>query len=140
KTSVSKLEQFAMCSFRFFVASGLRAQERLFFELDRREEGSFQHEVLAEFHRRVAAKGKRWRDISPTEGRTLIAQIGDALKAEFRDGLADATAANRFRAEAKLTALQDFIEAYLELMRECDFDPRHVELGFGGDGPLPSWQ
>jgi ATP-dependent helicase/nuclease subunit B len=140
RTSASKLEQFAMCPFRFFVASGLRAQERLLFELDRREEGSFQHEVLAEFHRRVEAMGKRWRDVSPSEGRDLLAEIGVALKGRFQEGLAEATASNRFRAEAKLAALQDFIEAYLELLRDCDFDPRSVELGFGGDGPLPAWE
>jgi ATP-dependent helicase/nuclease subunit B len=140
KTSVSKLEQFAACPFRFFVASGLRAEERLLFELDHREQGSFQHEVLAEFHRRVQGMQKRWRDISPAEGRKLIAEIGATLKAQFQEGLANATAANRFRAEAKLAALQDFIEAYLELLRGCEFDPRHVELGFGGDGPLPGWE
>jgi ATP-dependent helicase/nuclease subunit B len=28
----------------------------------------------------------------------------------------------------------------LELLRGCQFDPRHVELGFGGEGPLPGWQ
>ena len=140
KTSVSKLEQFAMCPFRFFVASGLRAQERLLFELDRREEGSFQHEILAAFHKRVEEMGKRWRDVSPDEGRALVEEIGATMKTQFQEGLANATPANRFRAHAKLAALQDFIEAYLELMRGCEFDPRHVELGFGGAGPLAGWE
>jgi ATP-dependent helicase/nuclease subunit B len=140
KTSVSKLEQFATCPFRFFVASGLRAQERQLFELDRREEGSFQHEILAEFHVRVAAQGKRWRDISAGQGRELVAEIGASMKTDFQEGLANATAANRFRAEAKLKALQDFIEAYLELLRACEFDPHRVELGFGGAGPLAGWE
>ena len=140
KTSVSKLEQFASCPFRFYVASGLRAEERLLFELDRREQGSFQHEILAEFHRRVERAGKRWRDISPEQGRKLVGEIGAELKTQFQEGLANATASNRFRAEAKLAALQDFIEVYLELLRGCEFDPAHVELGFGGEGPLPGWK
>ncbi|HEY6226642.1 MAG TPA: PD-(D/E)XK nuclease family protein [Verrucomicrobiae bacterium] len=140
RTSVSKLEQFAACPFRFYVASGLHAEERLLFELDHREQGSFQHEVLAKFHARVQAMDKRWRDISGAEGRRLIAEIGGELKSQFQEGLANSNAANRFRAEAKLAALQDFIEAYLELMRGCEFDPKHVELGFGGDGPLPGWE
>jgi ATP-dependent helicase/nuclease subunit B len=140
RTSVSKLEQFAMCPFRFFVASGLRAEERLRFELDRREEGSFQHEILAAFHRRVQERGLKWRDVSPADGRKLVREIGAAMKEEFQDGLAEATAQNRFRAEAKLTALEDFIEAYLELMRGCDFDPAHVELAFGFEGGLPAWR
>jgi ATP-dependent helicase/nuclease subunit B len=47
RTSVSRLEEFAACSFKFFVRSGLRAEERERFELDVRERGSFQHEALA---------------------------------------------------------------------------------------------
>ncbi len=50
QTSVSRLEEFAQCPFKFFVRSGLRAGERKLFELDARERGSFQHEVLKEFH------------------------------------------------------------------------------------------
>jgi ATP-dependent helicase/nuclease subunit B len=140
RTSVSKLEQFAMCPFRFFVASGLRAEERLRFELDRREEGSFQHEILAAFHKRVLECGLKWREVSPVEGRKLVREIGAAMKEQFQDGLAEATAQNRFRAEAKLSALEDFIESYLELMRGCDFDPAHVELAFGFEGGLPAWR
>lgn len=139
RTSVSKLEQFAACPFRFFVAAGLRAEERLVFELDHREEGSFQHEILREFHARLEAVGKRWRDISPGEGRELVAQIGKDLRKQFQDGLVEATPANRFRAEAKLATLQDFITGYLELLRKGQFDPTHVELGFGPKGPLPAW-
>ncbi len=139
RTSVSRLEQFAMCPFRFFVSSGLHAEERLAFELDRREEGSFQHEVLKEFHSRVQASGRRWRDVPPAEGRRLIADIGDSLKSQFQDGLVNATPSNQFRAEARLAALQDFMALYLSLMRGCEFDPAHVELGFGRHGTLPPW-
>ena len=54
QTSVSRLEEFAQCPFRFFVHSGLRAEERKVFELDARERGSFQHEVLKIFHEQLA--------------------------------------------------------------------------------------
>src|SRR5439155_13316818 len=38
-TSVSALEQFAACPFKFFVHFGLRAEERRLFEADAREQG-----------------------------------------------------------------------------------------------------
>ena len=50
RTSVSRMEQFAACPFKFLVHSGLRAEERKKYELDIREQGNFQHEVLALFH------------------------------------------------------------------------------------------
>ena len=64
RTSISRLEEFAACSFKFFVHSGLRAEERQRFELDVRERGSFQHEVLARFHQDLQQENKKWRDIN----------------------------------------------------------------------------
>ena len=55
------------CPFRFFVRSGLRAEERKVFELDARERGSFQHDVLKIFHEQILTKRKRWRDLTPTK-------------------------------------------------------------------------
>jgi ATP-dependent helicase/nuclease subunit B len=140
RTSVSRLEAFARCPFQFFVRSGLRADERVLYELDRREQGSFQHEILAEFHNRLAAANRKWRDVAPAEGRALIAAIADELRENFQDGLANANAQNRFLARAKTGALQDFIEAYLALIRTTDYDPHRVELGFGAGGPLGAWR
>src|SRR5208283_4802234 len=86
-TSVSRLEQFAACSFKFFVHSGLRAEERQFFELDVRERGSFQHEALARFHQELQAEKKRWRDITPDEARRRMGEIVANIAPSFRDGL-----------------------------------------------------
>ena len=64
RTSVSRMEQFAACPFKFFVHSGLRAEERELFELDYRDQGNFQHDVLEFFHHQLARENKRWRDIT----------------------------------------------------------------------------
>jgi ATP-dependent helicase/nuclease subunit B len=78
RTSVSRLEEFAACPFHFFVRSGLRAGERKLFELDARERGSFQHEVLKAFHEQLLAEGRRWRDLTPGEARERIKSIAAA--------------------------------------------------------------
>jgi ATP-dependent helicase/nuclease subunit B len=128
-----------MCPFRFFVSTGLHAEERLVFELDKREEGSFQHEILAEFHRRVEKLNKQWRDITFDEAREIVTQISADLKSQFQEGLADANPSNRFRAEVKTSGVLEFLKIYLQLLKDCEFSPRHVELNFGDDGPLPIW-
>ena len=86
QTSVSRLEEFAQCPFKFFVRSGLRAGERKLFELDARERGSFQHEVLKIFHVQLADEGKRWRDLTPAEARERIHANAGGLMENFRDG------------------------------------------------------
>ncbi|MBU6401605.1 MAG: PD-(D/E)XK nuclease family protein, partial [Verrucomicrobia bacterium] len=141
ETSVSRLEQFAACPFRFFVHSGLRAEERRRFELDARERGSFQHEVLAEFHRQLRAEEKGWRDLTPDEARARMGRIGAALATTFRDGLLRAGAGGAFTARSLTSALQEFVETVIGWMPQYRFDPHAVELGFGAPGDsVPAWE
>jgi ATP-dependent helicase/nuclease subunit B len=142
RTSVSRLEEFAQCPFRFFVRSGLRAGERKIFELDARERGSFQHDVLKIFHERLAAEGRRWRDLTPLQARERIRAIAVELTENFRGGLMRDTAQTGFEARAMTESLQDFIEVAVTWLREQNkFDPAAAELDFGGhDARAPAWE
>ena len=142
RTSVSRLEEFAQCPFRFFVRSGLQAAERKIFELDARERGSFQHDVLRVFHERLAATGRRWRDLTPPEAREQIRAIAAELTENFRGGLLRDTAQTRFEARALTASLQDFIEVVVAWLRDQnEFDPAAAELEFGGsDACVPAWE
>jgi ATP-dependent helicase/nuclease subunit B len=140
RTSVSRLEQFAACPFKFFVNSGLRTQERKLFEVDARERGSFQHEVLAHFHQQVRDQNKEWRDLTPQEASDLIGRIAEERATDFRDGLFQASDQSLFTARTLTVALQKFIRTIVAWMQQYEFNPRAVELGFGEKGaPLPAW-
>jgi ATP-dependent helicase/nuclease subunit B len=141
QSSVSALEQFAACPFRFFVSVGLRAEERKLFELDVREQGSFQHEVLAKFHEELRGENKRWRDVPPFESRQRISRIAEKLKGSFRDGLLRSDAQTDFAARSMTESLQDFVETIVGWMAQYEFDPHIVELGFGTkEKILPAWE
>jgi ATP-dependent helicase/nuclease subunit B len=141
RTSVSRLEECAACSFRFFVRSGLRAEERQRFELDVRERGSFQHEVLARFHQGLQREDKKWRDLTPAEARLRVKESVAAVLPKFREGLLAASAQARFAARMVTESLQDFVAATVEWMAHYEFDPWEVELKFGMEnGPLPAWE
>ena len=142
RSSVSRLEEFAQCPFRFFVHSGLRAEERKTFELDAREQGSFQHEVLKLFHEQLGAEGKRWRDLAPAEARTRVGKIAAMLAPDYRDGLLHTDEQSRFTARVLGGSLQDFVETLVAWMRgQYEFDPAVAELEFGiGTGGAPAWE
>ncbi len=138
-TSISGLEDFAACPFKFFVSRGLRAEERKHFELDSRERGSFQHEVLTIFHNELAAAQLRWRDIPPDQARARIRRIGNSLLTHYRHGLFTADAARQFSGQALLTALETLIAVLVGWARDYQFDPALVEIGFGlKDAPWPA--
>ena len=141
-SSVSRLEEFAACPFRFFVHSGLRAEERKVFELDAREQGSFQHEVLKMFHEQLSAENKCWRDITPPDARERVGKIAAVLALNYRDGLLHTGEQSRFTARVLAESLQDFVETLVTWMRgQYEFDPAVAELEFGfGAGGAPAWE
>ena len=139
-TSVSRLEEFAACRFRFFVTVGLRAKERLRHEVDARHTGTFQHEVLKEFHETVRAHHQSWHRISAAEARRLVREIADQLRPKFKNGVLLSTDRNRVESGNLVSALEDFIETIVGWMQQYKFEPAAAELKFGGDGPLPAWE
>ena len=142
RSSVSRLEEFAQCPFKFFVRVGLHADERKVFELDARERGNFQHDVLKIFHEQLQAEGKRWRDLEPAAARARIGTIAAAQTEHFRDGLFRDSAEAVFAARALAESLQDFVAVVVAWMRgQYEFDPAAAELGFGGpDDRAPAWE
>lgn len=141
RTSVSRLEQFAACPFKFFVHSGLKAEERQVFELDAKEQGLFQHDLLALFHEQLSSQGKRWRDISGLEARDLIAQLAESLAVTYREGLLHASERSKFMLRLMTESLQDFIETSVNWMREqYRFNPVAVEVPFGEGQTGEPWE
>lgn len=139
-TSVSALERFAECPFRYFVSQGLHAKERKLFVADFREEGTLQHEILARFHEDITHEERKWRDVAPSDGRSRIQHIAEDIIANFRDGLFQKNPTAAYAARALTRNLQDFVETTLRWMNTYALNPTAVELGFGlGDNPIPGW-
>ena len=140
-TSVSRIEAFAECPFRFFVQSGLKAEERMAFELDPRRLGSFQHAALESFHMALEDEGLKWHDLTPIQAREYMEQITQRAMKEFHDGLMEDRPVNRITAMALGQALGTFIEVVVEWMAHYAFEPFGVEIAFGGKQPrVPAWE
>ncbi len=142
RSSVSRLEEFAACPFKFFVHSGLRANERKLYELDARERGSFQHEILEKFHNDLTAEKKLWRHFTPAQARERIGQIAAELAPTYREGLLLVDDQSKFTARMLTESLQDFVGTLVTWMHDqYEFDPAKAEVGFGLDeSGLPAWE
>lgn len=141
KTSVSALEEFAACPFRFLAARGLRIEERDEFVVDARQRGSFQHEVLQKFHERVRAKNLRWREVPVAQARQWLREVGEECARQFEGGLLQADEARRFEAAVMLSNLEQLVGTLVEWARHNAFEPAEVEVNFGlpPDEKLPAW-
>jgi len=139
-TSVTSLERFGQCPFKFLVHSGLRAAERKLFQVDRKKLGDFQHRVLKLFHDELKAEGKAWREITPKEARDRIARIAEDHARTYHHGLFATSARERFSVRQLSLALQNFTEVIVGWMKQYQFNPEAAELRFGKEGDVPSWK
>jgi ATP-dependent helicase/nuclease subunit B len=138
--SVSSLEQFAECPFKFFAAKTLGADEREEFEVTPRERGSFQHEILERFHDEVRDSDRHWRDVSVEDAREMVARLGEIEIHKFENGLFASEAGRTFQARTMISNLQDLIESMVGWMGSYAFDPIEMELSFGNHGDsIPAW-
>jgi ATP-dependent helicase/nuclease subunit B len=142
KSSVSGLEDFAACPFKFFAARGLRLEERKEFQFDDRDKGSFQHDALREFHRRVTNSGRRWRDLNAAEAGELVVNTGRELLPVFGGGKFLTDGASRFTGGILIERLRRLVTALIEWMPQYEFDPTVCEIAFDDEreGELPSWR
>jgi ATP-dependent helicase/nuclease subunit B len=139
KSSVSALEDYAECPFKFLVARGFRAEERERFEIDPSARGEFQHEVLKLFQVELQDQGKRWRSVTADEASSLIRQLGEKFIPGFRGGVFAASAGGRFQAEVLIQQLERLVGILVGWAPQYGFDPQAGELGFGMSEGLPPW-
>ncbi len=140
-TSVSRLEAFGECPFRFFIHSGLRLEDREQRELGAKEQGSFLHELLARWHTSLANEGRRWREATVAEAHDRLERFAAELGRDFREGLLGADGRGGFTRRMMTRRARDLVEVTLGWLEQNEFDPVAAEWCFGQpDDPLPAWR
>lgn len=140
QTSVSGMEAFAACPFKFFAQDTLRARERVLFQFERKEQGVFQHEVLSLFHRELKLGCLKWRDIDPEDARNRVERLGWQVAATQGHDPQSTPEGTRHSIAARIRVLQDYA-AWAVAMNQtaCEFDPELSEIPLGMEGGLPGW-
>jgi ATP-dependent helicase/DNAse subunit B len=133
----SQLEEHAICPFRFFVGTVLRASEPASAEpdIDPRDEGSLAHAVLERFYRARIASG-RARLVGAAEERQELIAAARAVFASFEaDGRTGDPSVWASRRDVVQQRLERVIAA--EAARADAAVPVLVEHRFGGAGGAP---
>jgi ATP-dependent helicase/nuclease subunit B len=137
-TSVSALEDYAECPFRFLAARGLRAKERDELTVDVTRLGSFMHEVMECFHDATVARGFKWRDWSGDAAAAEVARIATELFTSFQDALFEQDATSAFTGALKVAQLQQLVRVLVTWAKQNAFEPAAVEVEFGRERDLPA--
>jgi len=70
--SISRMEQFAVCAYAYFLRYGLSLKEKEKYELDDRDMGSIFHKALEKYGNTISKMGISWTEISPEEAERIL--------------------------------------------------------------------
>ncbi len=134
--SVSRLESYAKCPFRYFAENGLKARERKNFEVTRADSGQIDHDALERFLTAAQAR-EDWPNLSDEDIRALMTEAVELTLRSWEDSAIYET--NRSKAEiARL--MRVLIRAARELTNEAkrsSFRFKCAETEFGPGRAIP---
>ncbi|MCC7291309.1 MAG: exodeoxyribonuclease V subunit gamma [Phycisphaerales bacterium] len=141
RTSVTALETFASCPFRFLARHGLRLTQRAESGLEPMDVGAIHHAILEDFVSTAAAEGREVTDLAGD-------QIGAHLEASWHRvcaRLAPALEETAARDAYAIHRAQETVERSWRVQRAAAAAgrarPRRAEAPFGFDAPgsMPAW-
>lgn len=136
--SVSQLQEYAACPYRYLARYGLRLKERPEFELAAVELGSFYHRILYTLATRIRRQGHSLRTIRQEVLNQMVGEATDEELAAVVQELALAGGKEQYllqRAKADISAA---LRGHVSLWRNSQFEPALLEATFGMKDGLPA--
>ena len=90
-SSVSKLEQFVSCPFSFYLRYGLYLKEREVYRIDSPDTGSFLHEIIDKFSKKVIEDDIDLRTLDKKSCDLIVSEISEDVLINFRHSLFSST-------------------------------------------------
>ena len=132
RVSVSRLETYAACPFKYFVRYVLAPKEREVFEWTPLDAGAFAHEAMELFARRLMRSGQ---DVSAIPDAKIEAAIDAALQSVTERAAGDRAAADaklRYWMQRLARTVRFCAWLLVEQLRASDFVLQDVELELPG--------
>ncbi|MCM3784491.1 helicase-exonuclease AddAB subunit AddB [Neobacillus mesonae] len=137
KTSVSRMERFALCPFSHFVSFGLKLKERQVYRLKAPDIGQLFHAALSQMAAKLKEENRGWGTLSRDECISYAEETVDVLAPQLQGEILLSTKRYGyiFRKLKNIVSRASIILG--EQSRRGSFEPLALELDFGPDKPLP---
>ena len=128
--SVSKLEKFNECPFKFFATHGLGLQERAEYKVQVPDIGNILHAVMSRFGRELKNENRPWASVERDEVNLRVEKIlTDVLPNVHNKILSSTKTLEHRRARIKKVAVES-LTRLIELDKVSKFQPKIFETPF----------
>lgn len=137
RSSVSQLEAYANCPYKFFLKYGIKLKETAAFEIDNRDTGNVFHEVIDLFSKKLKEDGKNWRDFSDEYARDTIEELLQKVTDIYGACVFQDSARNRLNIYRLKKALITSVLSIRYQIGKGSFEPEAFEVPFRRDIDMP---
>ena len=130
-TSVSKLETYANCPFKYYLQYGLNAKERKVYKLDTPDVGIFLHEIIERFSKYLLERNISFRDIEKEKSDEIVSNIVDEVLLDFKSNIMTSTNKMKQLSLKLKKLIKRVIWTIVLQIKESDFEVVASELEFG---------
>ncbi|NTW71530.1 MAG: helicase-exonuclease AddAB subunit AddB [Eubacteriaceae bacterium] len=136
--SVTSLETYAQCPFRYFVRFGIKAEERKVYEISIPDIGQILHDGIHDYGKRLNEAGQEWWEITDEEITSICSEIIETSTAGFKEGVFLSTGRYKYLTDYLKRLLTRAIRTLTYQLKKGEFKIAESELGFGDGEKIPA--
>ncbi len=130
QTSVTRLENFNECPFKYFAKFGLGLEERVEYKIQTPDIGSILHAVMSRFGRDLKSENRQWSTVSAIELGGRVEKIIDELTPHLHNKILLSTKTLEHRRERIKKVAVESLTRLIELDKVSEFHPQIFESNF----------
>lgn len=129
-SSVTRLENYRGCAYRYFLQYGLGIKERDTGDLQSLDFGNYLHASLHRFGSVLGKENKQWRDATDEDIENLSSKIASSIAPRVRYGALHSDAASRYTENALNKTFKNTLSSLREWSKSSSFDTKALEHKF----------
>ena len=130
RSSVSKVEKFNECPFKFFAEHGLRLDERAEYKVQTPDIGNILHAVMSRFGRELKALNRPWSSVAHDEIPDRVEKILSDVLPHVHNKIMSSTKTLEHRRERIKNVAVSSLTRLIELDKVSEFSPTIFEAPF----------
>ena len=134
KSSVSKMESYALCPFKFYLQYGLNVKERKLYKVASLDVGVFMHDIMDKFSKHLERNKLSWREVSQEEIDTIVSNLVDTALSEHKYSIFTSNNKLKFLSIKLKRVIKRALWIITLHIKNSEFDVIGSELTFGENG------
>ena len=134
KTSISKLERYRSCPFSYYLQYGLRLKEKEELKIQSFNTGSFMHETIDEFFKKVREEKIELAELEEDDILKIVSNIIDENLGQPKNYIFTATAKYKVLVRRLKKIVSKALKYIIQTIIYSDFSIEGTEIEFGKKG------